>query len=149
MHTVVPKGASTVIKVFVHTGVNRLHQLALFVPNLENSLAECIGIQETLITVPKGSCCSISIPIQNITDHDIVIKRSTTVGQLFTVQSVITLPYQADRSENLFQASKMETDSVEAEVLNMAADNQEKVSEPSDSWEPEFDLCTKELSKAN
>ena len=146
MPTVVPKGASTVIKGFVHTGVNRLHQLAIFVPNLENSLAECIDIKETLITVPKASCCSISIPIQNITDHDIVIKRSTIVEQLFKVQSVITLPYQADRSENLFQASKVETDSVEAKVLNMAAYNQEKVSEPSDSWEPEVDICTKGLS---
>ena len=91
-------------------------------------MVDCIDIKETLITVPKGSCCSISIPIQYITDHDVVIKRGTITGQLFTVQSVITLPYQADRSENLnlFQASKVATE--EAEVLNMNADNQEKES---------------------
>lgn len=146
VHTVVAKGASTVLKCFVHTGVNRLNQLAIFVPNLENSLAECLDIKETLITVLKGSCCSISIPIQNTTNHDIVIKRSTIVGQLFTVQSVITLPYQANGSGNLFQASDVETDSVEAEVNNIAADVQEEVSEPSNSWEPEVDICTKGLS---
>ena len=116
-HTVIPEGASTVIKGFVHTGVNRLHQLAIFVPNLESSLVDCIDMKETLITVPNGSCCSFSIPIQNITDHDVVNKRSTITSQLFTVQSVITLSYQADRSENLFQASKVATE--EAEVLNM------------------------------
>ena len=143
-HTVVAKGASTVLKGFVHTGVNQSKQLAIFVPNLENSLAECIDIKETLITVPKGSCCSISIPIQNITDHDVVIKRGTILGQLFTVQSVITLPYQANQSENLFQTPNMKVDTKEAEVLNLGTGNQEQVNES--SWEPEVDLSTEGLT---
>ena len=61
-------------------------------PKVENQWEEGLEIQEALLMVSKGSCCSVSIPVSNTSNHDITIKKGSMLGTLETVQSIITLP---------------------------------------------------------
>ena len=61
-------------------------------PKVENQWEEGLEIQEALLMVSKGSCCSVLIPISNTSNHDITIKKGSMLGTLETVQSIITLP---------------------------------------------------------
>ncbi|MES9879782.1 MAG: reverse transcriptase domain-containing protein [Sedimenticola sp.] len=61
-------------------------------PNNDNQLVEGLELNEALLTVNQGSCCSVSIPIHNTGTHDITLSKGTVLGTLQTVQSVIRLP---------------------------------------------------------
>lgn len=92
-NVLVPKGGTTFVKCFVHSGIiDNKHQPANFVPKVENQWEEGLEIQEALLMVSKGSCCSVSIPVSNTSKHDITIKKGSMLGTLETVQSIITLP---------------------------------------------------------
>ena len=92
-NVLIPKGVTTFVKCFVHSGViDQKQQPANFVPKLENQWEEGLEIQEALLMVSKGSCCSVSIPVSNSSSHDITIKKGSLLGTLETVQSIITLP---------------------------------------------------------
>ena len=107
-NVLIPKGITTFVKCFVHSGViDQKQQPANFVPKPENQWEEGLEIQEALFMVSKGSCCSVSIPISNTSSRDITIKKGSMLGTLETVQLIITLPLDlkgdADKSAHSLQ----------------------------------------------
>ena len=52
----------------------------MFEPDSDISLPEELQMSESLLYVKPGACGSLKIPIQNPTDHDIVLPRRTLIG---------------------------------------------------------------------
>ena len=72
-NVLVPKGISTFVKCFVLSWVfDQKRQAANFVPKPENQWGESLEIQEALLMVSKGCCCSVPIPVSNTSSHDII-----------------------------------------------------------------------------
>lgn len=150
---IVPKNSTTFVKCLVHSGViDHKPQPANFVPSAGNQWEEGLELKEALLMVSKGSCCSVSIPVCNTSCHDITIRKGSILGTLETVQSVITLPVEADndkgKDSSMFQAGDTPNDysplGENPDVQEQSLGNGENVSvgqtDDDETWEPQVDL---------
>ena len=92
-------------------------------------------MSESCPYVKPGACSSLEIPVQNPTDHDIVLPRRTLIGRLKSVSAVVSLPnvnWKLPNSQN-------------SDSPSMQEDSSEKVQQStaeieSDNWLPPVDL---------
>ena len=70
---------------------------ALFQLDDSHEWPDGIEISETLVSIPGGNSCHLSIQAENITDHEIVIKNRTGLGRLELERSVT--PYKLKEKE--------------------------------------------------
>ena len=89
---ILPKGSLSQIKCKTNIGVVESHLPVVFEPDSDISLPEELQMSESLLYVKPGACSSLKIPIQNPTDHDIVLPRRTLIGRLKSVSAVVPLP---------------------------------------------------------
>ena len=87
----IPRGTSKMVKTKVHTRVLGTPQPVIFSPDIEQQWDDGLEISETLLTVKQGSCSTVSVPVKNSSNRDIVLKKGTYLGSLQPVQAVITL----------------------------------------------------------
>ena len=81
---------------------------ALFKPDESHEWPDGIEISETLVNIPGGNSCHLSIQAENVIDHEIVIKNQTRLGCLELVWSVT--PLQVKEKELPKQDLKLETE---------------------------------------
>ena len=87
----------------------------LFEPDEQQLWPSGITINEALITIPAGITSRVKIPIQNETQHSIMIPGKLFIGSLTTVISVIPLPVhlvatQEDTDSQDLQNEKQKTE---------------------------------------
>ena len=92
-------------------------------------------MSESLLHVKRGACSSLKKPIQNPTDHDIVLQRRTLIGRLKSVSVVVPLPNGDCKLPNCQNS----------DPPSMQEDSSEKVQQStsdikSDNWLPPIDL---------
>ena len=78
----------------------------LFQPRVFSALPEGLELNETLLTISQGDSCQISVPISNLSKHDIVIPPRSDIGTLQTVSTVT--PLQVKLKEGLPKESAQE-----------------------------------------
>ena len=78
----------------------------LFQPQVFSALPEELELNETLLTIPQSNSCQISVPISNVSNHDIVILPRSGIGTLQTVSTVTLL--QVKLNEGLPEKSAQE-----------------------------------------
>ena len=78
----------------------------LFQAHVFSALPEGLKLNETLLTISQGNSCQISVPISNVSKHDIVIPPRSDIGTLPTVSTVT--PLQVKLKEGLLEKSAQE-----------------------------------------
>jgi transposase InsO family protein len=144
---VIPKGTTKVIRCTVHTGVVAKRQPAIFIPDGEASWADGLEIPESLLTVSAGSCCTVSIPVRNVSSHTISLKRGTCLGTIQSIQSVITLPPGAGNDSQ----AQDDEQTIRTEVCEMgkpSAGNGDVPREEGDEWNPPVEINTEGLTSS-
>ena len=63
----------------------------LFEPDVQSQWPEGIQVDESVVTLSPGSSCPVIIRVVNCTDHPIVLKRQTLLGQLQLIRSVMPI----------------------------------------------------------
>ena len=78
----------------------------MFQPHVFSALQEGLELNETLLTISQGNSCQISVPISNVSKHNIVIPPRSDIGTLQTVSTVT--PLQVKLKESLPEESAQE-----------------------------------------
>ena len=129
---ILPKGSmSQIICKTNISGVVDSPLPVMFEPDSDISLPEELQMSESLLYIKPGACSSLKIPIQNPTDHNIVLPRRTLIGRLKSVSAVVPLPNancKLPNSQNSMQEYSSE------KVQQSAAEVE------SDNWLPPVDL---------
>ena len=87
----------------------------MFEPDSDISLPKELQMSESLLYVKPGACSSLKIPLQNPTDHDIILPRGTLIGRLKSISVLVPLPNvdcKLPNSQNS-DSSSMQEDSSE------------------------------------
>ena len=69
-------------------------------PTIDTDVPDDLVVSESLTYLQKGSSCSITVLVQNPTNHDIVIKRWTILGSLKAISTMVPIPCNWSTSEN-------------------------------------------------
>ncbi|XP_022111414.1 uncharacterized protein LOC110990643 [Acanthaster planci] len=85
---VIPSKSDVGIRCHVHAGPLDHPITVLFEPDVRSHWPENLQVRETVVTLTRGKSCPITIRVTNPTDRTIVLKRHTTLGQLYQVRSV-------------------------------------------------------------
>ncbi len=75
----VPSNTSQVLRLSVHTGVTDRNRTAIFAPKLDNSYPDGLELQETVVSVGKGSTSHIGVMLSNHYNHPLTISPRTTL----------------------------------------------------------------------
>ncbi|XP_052239287.1 uncharacterized protein LOC127850353 [Dreissena polymorpha] len=86
----IPAGTTKWVKCFMHCKTVFETNTAYFELAIE-SLPKGLIAHEVIVTVPKGSTCSVEVPIENNSYHDIVLPKRQVLGSITTIKSYITL----------------------------------------------------------
>ena len=130
-----PSASISQVKCKTNFGVVDSHLPVMFEPDSDILLPEELQMNESSLYVKPGACSSLKIPIQNPTDHDIVLPRRTLVGRLKSFSAVVPLPNVACKRP----------DSQNSDSPSMQEDRSEKVQQSHadieyDNWLPPVDL---------
>ena len=107
----------------------------MFEPDSDISLPEELQMSESLLYIKPGVCSSLKIPIQNPTDHDIVLSRRTLIGRLKSVSAVVPLP-----NVNCKLPNSQNSDSPSMQEFSSEKVQQSTAEIESDNWLPPVDL---------
>ena len=133
----IPKRSSTFVKAKVHARVIGNRQPVNFTPCVDSTWDEGLEVLETLLTVKQGSCCTVSIPVRNSSNRDVVLKKGTVLGTLQVVEAVITLATGSDVSKCRAEEFYPEEISVDNISVTGKSECEEK------SWDPPVNIeCT-------
>ena len=92
----------------------------VFEPTIDTDVPDDLIVSKSLTYLQKGSSCSITVLVQNLTNHDIVIKGWTVLGSLKVISTMVPIPCNWSTSEN--------------------SDNSEEIGSNSDASEYEVDM---------
>lgn len=87
----IPKGGAVDVTCRANTGPIERQTPVIFEPDEEAQWPPGLEFQPTLLSIPRGSSGKVRVRAQNTTDHDITLKRHTTLGRLQMVRSVTPL----------------------------------------------------------
>ena len=87
----IPAGTNVNVKCCANTGPVKSKIPVLFQPRVFSALPERLELNETLLTISQGNSCQITVPISNVSQHDIVIPPRSDISTLQTVSSVTPL----------------------------------------------------------
>lgn len=138
-HVCIPAKSTKWVKGTVHSDALIDTYTAIFEPKECKTEGSGLVFQETVVSVPRGSTFHVNVPVQNTSNHDIILKKRSVIGSIQEVQSVIVL---ADKRQ--VQDQKVRLNQVRKEYGHDAA--QEKHVEP----DLEFDnteLTTEQVGK--
>ena len=132
---ILPKGSISQINCKTNIGVVDSQLPVMFESDSEISLPEELQMSESLLYVKPGTCSSLKIPIQNPTDHDIILPRRTLIGRLKYVSAVVSLPNVHCKLPNSQDSDSSSTQEDSSEKVQQSA-----VEIESDNWLPPIDL---------
>ena len=132
---ILPKGSMSQIKCKTNIGVVDSPLPVMFEPDSDISLPEELQMSESLLYKKPGACSSLKIPIQNPTDHDIVLPRRTLIGRLKSVSAVVPLP-----NVNCKLPNSQNSDSPSMQEYSSEKGQQSTAEVESDNWLPSVDL---------
>ena len=98
-HVVIPKGRSQIVRSVIRVDISFGNRPAVFIPNQEKPWNEGLEVKETVVNLSEGTCCTVGIPVVNTTNHDIVLQKSTILGTLQNVKSVMILADKRQMSQ--------------------------------------------------
>ena len=141
----IPAGTNVSVKCHANTGPVKSKIPVLFQPHVFSALPEGLELNETLLTISQGNSCQISVPISNVSKHDIVIPPRSDIGTLQTVSSVTPLqvklkegPPEKSAQEGKDQGSNSEINQKEIgqfreESVDISSSNRNENSETTDT----------------
>ena len=74
----IPAGTNVSVKCRANSGPVKSKIPVLFQPRVFSALPEGLELNETLLTISQGNSCQISVPISNVSKHDIAIRLEVT-----------------------------------------------------------------------
>ena len=86
---VIPRGKVVNVKCRTNLGYSENKDPVFFQPDVAGHWPEGLDISEVLLAVKPKSSCRISIPVENRTAHDIILKNRTLLGHLQQIRSVV------------------------------------------------------------
>ncbi len=78
----VPAGKSTIVTGRAHPGPVKEEMTVMFEPDIQQCWPDDLQIDESVVKVPKGSCCKINILVSNIGRRALTLKWRTVLGRL-------------------------------------------------------------------
>ena len=120
----VPAGKYTILTGRAHPGPVTKEMTVMFEPDIQQGWPDDLQMDESVVKVPKGSCCKISILVSNNGHRDLTIKRRTVLGRLQLIQSVIP----GDLKPSVMG------------VEGKATDESQPKTRSSQAWDPQVDL---------
>ena len=88
---VLPK-QSVKLRCFANTGFVEHRLPVLFEPSLLNDLPDGLAVHDSVLNVPKGTSCHVTIVVTNTSDQPIILSPKTTMGSLQLLTSITLLP---------------------------------------------------------
>ena len=79
---VIPQGKTIPVTCRVRAGPVQERIPVVFEPTIDIDVPDDLVVSESLTYLQKGSACSITVLVQNPTNHDIVIKGRTVLEVL-------------------------------------------------------------------
>ena len=127
-YIILPEGSISQIKCKTNICVVDSHLPVMFEPDSHISLPEELQMGQSLLYVEPAACSSLTIPIQNPTDHDIVLPRRILIGRPKSVSAVVPLPNvdcKLPNSQNSDSPSMQENNSekVQQSTAEIESDN--------------------------
>ena len=86
-----------------------------------------VQVKETLVKIPKGSTCRVSVPIVNDNPSKLTLCHGQVLGHLTPIKSVVTL--------REFDYPKQMSKTVEQETLRV---DSESTDSPRELWDPDI-----------
>ena len=98
-NVVIPQGKTIPITCRVSAGPVPERIPVVLEPSIDTDVPDDLVVSESLTYLQKGSSCSITVLVQNPTNHDIVIKGRTVLGSLKTISTMVPIPFNWSTSE--------------------------------------------------
>ena len=152
-NVVIPQGKTMSVTSKVRTGPIPERMPAVFEPTIDTDVPDDLVVSESLTYPQKGTSCSITVLVQNPTNHDIAIKGRTVLGSLKAISIMVPIPCNWPTSENSDNLEEIGSNSDASECkVDMSQpvtqENHEK--DESKQWDPDIDLShlTKDQQEA-
>ena len=97
---VIPQGKTIPVTCRVRAGPVPERIPVVFGPTIDTDVPDDLVVSESLTYLQKGSSCSITVLVQNPTNHDVVIKGRTILGSLKAISTMVPIPCNWSTSEN-------------------------------------------------
>ena len=115
----------------------------MFEPTIDTYVTEDLVVSESLTYLQKDSSCSITVLVQNPTNHDNVIKGWTVLGSLKAISTMVPIPCKRSTSEYFDNSEEIGSNSDVPECkVDMSQPVTQKNHEKDESkqWDPDNDL---------
>ena len=86
---VIPPKCSKTIRAVVHAGAADNKMRVLFVPDIQFQADGILELNETLVTLQKGSCSTLNVVVHSSTNAPFTLRRNTVLGHVVQVKSII------------------------------------------------------------
>ena len=106
-NVVIPQGKTIPVTCRVRAGPVPEQIPVVFEPPIDTDVLDDIVISESLTYLQKGSSCSITVLVQNPTNHDIVIKGRMVLGSRKAISTMVPIPCNWSTSENSDNSEEM------------------------------------------
>ena len=151
-NVVIPQGKAIPVTCRVRAGPVPERIPVVFEPTIDTDVPDDLVVSESLTYLQKGSSCSITVLVQNPTNHDIVIKGRTILGSLKAISTMVPIPCKWSTSENSDNSEEIgsNSDASECKVDMSQPVTQENHDDESKQWNPDIDLShlTKDQQEA-
>ena len=142
---VIPPKCSKTIRAVVHAGVADNKMRVLFVPDIQFQADGILELNETLVTLQKGSCFTLNVVVHKSSNAPFTLRRNTVLGHVVQVKSIIRLkPTESWEKEG--QDVGKSHGQVNLLQSNSCPEPEERQSEDGQVWEPEVHLDESQFS---
>ena len=152
-NVVIPQGKTIPVTSKVRLGPITERIPVVFEPTIDTDVPDDLVVSESLTYLQKGSSCSITVLVQNPTNHDIVIKGRTILGSLKAISTMVPIPCNRPTFENSGNLEEIGSNSDASECKvdmsqSVTQENHEK--DESKQWDLDIDLShlTKDQQEA-
>ena len=152
-NVVIPQGKTVPVTCRVRAGPVPERIPVVFEPTIDTDVPDDLIVSESLTYLQKGSSCSITVFVQNPTNHDIVIKGRTILGSLKAISTMVPIPCNWSTSENSDNSEEIgsNSDASECKVdMSQPVTQENHERDESEQWDPDIDLShlTKDQQEA-
>ena len=149
----IPQGKTIPVTCRVRAGPVPERIPVVFEPTIDTDVPDDLVVSESLTYLQKGSSCSITVLVQNPTNHDIVIKGRTILRSLKAISTMVPIPCNWSTSENSDNSEEIgsNSDASECKVdMSQPVTQENHERDESKQWDPDIDLShlTKDQQKA-
>ena len=152
-NVVIPQGKTIPVTCRVRVGPVPERMPVVFEPTIDTDVPDDLVVSESLTYLQKGRSCSITVLVQNPTNHDIVIKGRTILGSLKAISTMVQIPCNWSTSENSDNSEEIgsNSDASECKVdMSQTVTQENHERDESKQWDPDIDLShlTKDQQEA-